>query len=333
MLLQDNATKRPKILTMNTATIHTFHFPATDGYPLGATQFDPLGDCRATLLLLGATAVSRTYYRAFGQYMAARGLRTLTFDYRGIGGSRPESLRGFDASMTDWAQRDAAGALDYVRAHFPNERVIVVGHSFGGQVIGLLDALASADAAVLVAAQLGSLHHWEGMAAVRVHTAMRAILPVTSQVLGWVPGWMGLNEDLPGGVAEEWSRWCRHPNYFLGYVSGAAERFARFKAPTLLYSFTDDDFAPSKAIRALRERLSGASVVHRRIRPVDVGKRSVGHFGFFRESIGVSLWEEVTDFVEDVLTGREVRARNLVSPSSCVLTENDVMKDLEFGRE
>jgi predicted alpha/beta hydrolase len=75
---------------------------ARDGYPLAATVFTPEGTPHGAVLVASATAVPRKIYRGFASYLAERGFAALTLDYRGIGGSRPPSLRGFRARMRDW---------------------------------------------------------------------------------------------------------------------------------------------------------------------------------------------------------------------------------------
>ena len=62
--------------------------PAADGYPLAATLFLPLGAKRHAVLISSATATPRKIYRGFAGYLARRGCAVLTYDYRGIGGSR-----------------------------------------------------------------------------------------------------------------------------------------------------------------------------------------------------------------------------------------------------
>ena len=87
-------------------------FPARDGYRLGGTLYRPSGPCRGAVAIHAATGVPQGYYGAFAAFLASRGLLVLTFDYRGIGRSHPERLRGFPATMRDWAALDGAGALD-----------------------------------------------------------------------------------------------------------------------------------------------------------------------------------------------------------------------------
>src|SRR5262249_35081851 len=76
-----------------------FEVEAADGEVLGATMFPPSGRGLGTVLVHGATAVPQSYYRHFAAFLATRGMRVITYDYRGVGASRPASLRGFSATM------------------------------------------------------------------------------------------------------------------------------------------------------------------------------------------------------------------------------------------
>ena len=79
---------------MNTETVRTdvlvrdTTIAARDGYPLAATVFTPEGPPRGTVLINSATAVPRKIYRGFAAYLAGRGFAALTYEYRGVGGSR-----------------------------------------------------------------------------------------------------------------------------------------------------------------------------------------------------------------------------------------------------
>ena len=47
----------------------------------------------------------------------------------------------------------------------------------------------------------------------RVYTMFNFVgIPLT-RLLGYVPGWSGLGEDLPKGVFEQWVRWVMSERY------------------------------------------------------------------------------------------------------------------------
>jgi len=283
------------------------------------------------VVINGAAAVPQSYYRRFAEHLAASSYRVLTYDYRGIGASRPDRLRGFRASMTDWAMYDARAALDASRREDPELPLVLVGHSFGGQLLGLLDETREAKGAVLVGAQLGYYGHWPMPERLRLALIWKALIPGLTRMFGYLPGKAGLGEDLPRRVAEEWASWCSHPDYLVSEHPFARTRFARFDRPTLFYSFTDDTFAPEAAVDALIARLASAELSHRRLHPRELGAEVIGHFGFFRPRFADSLWREARWFIQDLVEGRRSFSP---SPrrSSFGVSSDEVLADLEYGR-
>lgn len=142
--------------------IDEINFPATDGYALTGTLFLPRGTKRHAVLINSATAVQRKIYRGFASYLAHRGCAVLTYDYRGIGDSRrpamvgynqPKSLVGFKASMSDWAALDVTAAVSWMRERYNTLPLAYVGHSFGGQALGLIANNSEISRAAFVASQ------------------------------------------------------------------------------------------------------------------------------------------------------------------------------------
>jgi predicted alpha/beta hydrolase len=268
--------------------------PATDGFALAASTFEPVQAPRLVVLLVPATGVMRSVYAALAAWLAARGSAAVTWDWRGTGGSRPPSLRGFAASMREhWAQRDFAGVIAWAATRFPGTPLTAVAHSFGGQALGLTPNAALLRAAVTVAAQSGYWGHWRPPAAWRYALLWYVAMPALTHMLGYFPArFFRLGEDLPHGVALQWARWCRTPDY-LGDYTG----HARFTAPLLVYGFSDDPYASPRAVDWLHARYSGARQERRRVTPGDLGVGRIGHFGFFRPE-AAALWREAAAWLE-----------------------------------
>ena len=114
--------------------------PAADNLELAATLFE-LGAAAAgaapLVVIGGATAVKRGYYTRFATYLAEMGHPVLTFDYRGIGGSRRGSLVGSKVRMRDWCILDVPGVLAWAHRTYPQRPIHWVGHSMGGFATGL----------------------------------------------------------------------------------------------------------------------------------------------------------------------------------------------------
>ncbi len=267
--------------------------PARDGYELAAdvTEVGP-----TWVIINAAMATKRSFYGPLAAHLNERGFSTVTWDYRGIGESAPASLRGFEASVSDWVFHDMAGVVDWAADRAGH--VALIGHSIGGQVVGLLDNAARMAGLVTVAAQSG---HWRRQGdgqrlPVLLHSYIT--LPVLAHALGYAP-WskFAAGEDLPKGAALEWARWCRDRKYVLGDDRLPLERYAAFQAPVLAYAMTDDTWGTPASVDAM---MSAYPNLERRDRsPADLGMDRIGHVGAFRPE-AVTLWDEIADWIEQV---------------------------------
>jgi predicted alpha/beta hydrolase len=129
---------------------------ARDGYALAATVFAPQDAPRGAVLINSATAVPRKIYRGFANYLAQQGFTVLTYDYRGTAGlaaALVARLQGADARLGRARCRGRDRPHARGLAALP---LAVVGHSFGGQAVGLAPNNGEITArALLVAAQAG----------------------------------------------------------------------------------------------------------------------------------------------------------------------------------
>ncbi len=103
----------------------------------------------ASLVIAGARGVRQEFYHPFAHYLAANGIHVVTFDYRGMGASRPSSLRGFRADVSSWAEKDLEEMLGRGDAKLP---LLFVGHSLGGRLLGVPASNAQVRAAITVTA-------------------------------------------------------------------------------------------------------------------------------------------------------------------------------------
>jgi predicted alpha/beta hydrolase len=276
-------------------------FPALDGFELAGTLYEPSAelDRGKTVLLASATAVRRRYYHGFARHLADRGLTVLTFDYRGIGDSRPASLKGFRASMRDWGTSDLAGAIAWLTARYPGRPLVGVGHSAGGQLFGLASNNQRLSALLTVGAQHGYWALWPGLRKFAMALLWWIAIPLVTRLFGYFPSrLLGLGAELPKGVALEWASWCRDPAYVNGrHRPPAADAFAAFTGPLRAYSFSDDAYAPPISVDRLAAFYSAATLERRNLTPRDLGVAAIGHFGFFRDDFRSSLWSEAADWL------------------------------------
>lgn len=292
---------------MSDITTASVTFAARDGYLLAGAWHVPSDRPAAAVAVIGsAIGVPQAYYRPFAEHLAASGMGTLTFDYRGIGASRPARLRGFRARLDEWGRWDLSAAIDWV-SQGPGRDLPLgyVGHSVGGQIFGLAENCPRAQAALTVASQDGYWGNWPAPRKYLLAAFWWGVLPPLTGVLGYCPSRaLGLGEDLPAGVGQDWARWARTRGY-LHRCLGDRERqgYRQFRGPLLAYSFADDTFAPRASVEGLLAFYPQAAGEHRHVHPHEIGAQRVGHFGFFRPGQQPTLWRDAAAWLTRQLTG------------------------------
>ena len=138
-------------------TEQTVRVKTEDDYHLAATHFSTADRERSagSVLFSSATAVPQKFYAPCARFFAAEGFDAYTYDYRGIGCSAPPSLRGFDASVRTWAKQDIATMINFVADQHPGRPLTYIGHSVGGQLLGMADSAYRVNRAIFVSAQFG----------------------------------------------------------------------------------------------------------------------------------------------------------------------------------
>ncbi|MDQ0009097.1 putative alpha/beta hydrolase [Luteibacter jiangsuensis] len=279
---------------MDTAALPE-HLTAADGYVLGATRYPAQAPLRGKLIVAGATAVPQGFYQRFASFASARGFDTLTFDYRGIGGSRPPSLKGFRMDLLDWGRLDLAAAIDSM-AQGP-EPLYVVGHSYGGHAFGLLPNHRKVTGFYVFGTGAG----WHGYMPLgerlRVLAMWNLVLPVLTWWKGYCPWEMlRLGEDLPADAYRQWRYWCRFPRYFFDdpAMQGIERSYAEVRTPMVAANALDDLWALPSSRDAFVQAYCNAPLRREDLDPAEVGGK-VGHMGYFRP-LAEPYWQGVLDW-------------------------------------
>ncbi|MGE0497543.1 MAG: alpha/beta fold hydrolase [Ramlibacter sp.] len=264
-----------------------------DGYRLTALRYAAQGPLRGHLIVAGATGTPQLFYKAFAEYASTQGYTVLTLDYRGIGLSRPGSLRGFRMAYLDWARQDLAAAVDHMaRDDVP---LFMVGHSFGGHAFGLLPNHERVARFYTFATGAG-WNGWMPMAErIKVWVMWNLVGPLIIRWKGYL-AWsrLGMGEDLPLDVYREWKHWCRFPRYFFDdpAMPDVAERFGRVTTPIRAANALDDLWAPPASRDAFMAGYRGTPWQAIDIDPQRSGLGAIGHMGYFRRK-AQPLWGEV----------------------------------------
>lgn len=254
-----------------------------------------------TVVVNAATGVHARYYHYFARFLAEHGFNVLTYDYRGIGLSRPGRLRGCGFRWRDWGERDFEAALDFAEK-LGDGPVAVVGHSIGGFLPGFAANARRIDRMLTVGAQYAYWRDYAARERLRLFLKWHLVMPALTAVFGYFPGErLGWLEDLPAGVANEWSFRREHMerSYPARERQAILKSFAAVTAPILAITASDDEFATVAAIRrALRyyRRASATEVV---LSPADLGVDRLGHFDLFHARHASGFWLDALLWLRD----------------------------------
>jgi len=281
-------------------------FPATDGYELGGVHFQALGESAPSVavVLAGGGGVSARRYRHFARFLSSSGIPVLTFDYRGIGRSRPPSLRGFKATIEDWSECDCGGAIAWMRARYCSSELTGITHSIGSLVLGGAKNVSELSQLVFIAPHTGYCGDYAKRVRIPMAVVWHVVMPALTHMFGYFPGRMlRLGEDIPEGMALQWAA-RTSPEFFP--KNGNAEssrarailaRFAGVDVPTLALAFTDDAFATESGARRLLSCYPDIQARFELVEPSATDSRGIGHFGFFRRNADIELWRSVMNFL------------------------------------
>ncbi|MBI3382393.1 MAG: alpha/beta fold hydrolase [Aquabacterium sp.] len=244
------------------------------------------------VLLSPATGVKQHFYLRFVSWLAAQGHDVLVFDYRGIGLSRHGHLKHNKATLAEWGQLDQVAALDWLLQRTGRDQVLMLGHSAGGQMIGLLPNHQRVARLVGVSASTGWFRGMRLGFRLKAHLGLRCLVPLGTLVKGYGPtSAVGLGEDLPAGVARQWGQWCAAGGYATNAIRGKPEQdfHAEVRTPiTVLYA-EDDDIATPTTVADLLRTFPSTQKQAMRIKPASHGLKAIGHIDWFRAS-HQALW-------------------------------------------
>ncbi|MBP2463360.1 MULTISPECIES: alpha/beta fold hydrolase [unclassified Rhizobium] len=273
-----------------------------DGVVLGGHIWPASGPPLASVVINPATGVLARYYHYYAEFLTRHGFDVLTYDYRGIGLSRPASLKGCGYRWRDWGEQDFDAALRFMHDRRPDQPLQVVGHSIGGYLPGLSPNGARIDRMLTVGAQYAYWRDYAPGHRARLFFKWHVVMPVLTAAFGYFPGKrLGWLEDLPAGVANQWSfRGARmemtHP---VGERDEVLRRFAAVTAPILAIAVADDDIGSVAAIRRSLAYYSGAERTEVLLEPAVYGHSRIGHFGLFHARHREEFWNETLRWLKE----------------------------------
>ena len=280
--------------------MESFTLKTKDGFGISATCFRPEFCSKKLLLINSATGVKQQVYFSLAKYMASFGYTVLTYDYRGIGQSKPASLRSFRATMRDWGSLDYRTLTDYIQFQFPEFEKYCLGHSVGALILGMNPESAIFSRFVFVSTQKAFVGNLDFRTATLGYLGFALLLPVTTALWGYFPAHrFGLGESLPKGSAHDWRTLVINRKSTNKLLERNGENFAcSLNQEVLVVRAEDDTWLTEKAVRKLMEETyPNMKPTYRLLATTESKQGEIGHINFFR-SYNRNLWKVVLDYLE-----------------------------------
>ncbi|WP_180012929.1 alpha/beta fold hydrolase [Acinetobacter sp. YH16031] len=274
----------------------TLTLKCQDGYQL-STRFYPVTDAeckKSPILICPATGITKQFYHSFSCWLQTQGYAMLVFDFRGIGESLKGSVKQSKASIVQWGQLDIPAAIDALLAKTQAAKVILLGHSAGGQLLGIVPNYAKVEKVVAIAGSTGHIKGLRGRTKLLAPVMFNIIFPLARITKGYGPTQaIGMGENLPKDVAREWAEFCSRPGYVINAIgkkiAPAHDYHAQITCPITSIWASDDEIATQANVKDLLRLYPKAVTEMIELKPQEYGHKGIGHMLMFKNS-HQNLW-------------------------------------------
>lgn len=260
---------------------------------LSATLFDDNNN-ETVLIIASATGVKQEYYSKFAKFAENNGITVITFDYNGIGRSLKKPIKELKIDAAYWGSNDLESIIQYTINNYPKSKKVIIGHSIGGQLIGLAKSSNRLDKIILVAAQSGYWKYWKGIERIKMWFNWYILFPFLITTFGYLKSKkISGMENLPRNVANQWRNWGKNREYIFSDKFIIETFYETIKTNITAYSIDDDDFAPKEAVKWMTEKYKNAKIKSVHLNPIDFQTNKIGHFGIFKDRFKKTIWTQI----------------------------------------
>lgn len=259
-----------------------------DGYSLSGHFFKTeQANSKLPILLCPATGIVQQFYFKFCTWLSEQGHDVLIFDYRGIGQSLQGNVKHSNARIQDWGQLDIPAALDWLTLHSNSPQAVLLGHSAGGQLTGIMPNYQKVAKVVAIAGSTGHVKGLKGKTKWLAPILFKGYMPLNIKLYGHANNKkIGWGEDLPKGVALQWAHWCSKPGYVANSLGKSITQHYHDEicCPITVIHASDDDIATPANVADLLRLYPNAPTKTIYLQPHEQGVNDIGHMNLFRQS-------------------------------------------------
>lgn len=269
-------------------SVDSFWISCKDGYQLAA-QYYPAQDQSKPypILICPATGITKNFYHAFASWLNQQGYSVLSFDFRGIGESLHGQLKDSTANINDWGLLDIPAAIEVLLERTHAQKVIIIGHSAGGQLLGIVPNYHKVAKVVAIAGSTGHVKGLKGKTKFLAPVMFNVIFPVSSLLKGYgATQFIGMGENLPKNVAKQWAEFCSQPGYVMNAIGKTIfhDYHHEIQCPITSFRASDDEIATQTNVEGLLSLYPNAPTKLIELKPKQYGYKYIGHMLMFKKS-------------------------------------------------
>jgi len=270
-----------------------------DQYQLSAHIFKPEKSNEKIILINSATGVKQQVYFSFAQFFAEQGFTVITYDYRGIGLSKPEKMRNFKASMRTWGSKDFKRLTEFILENFPDYQKFCLGHSVGALIIGMNENSKVFERFIFVATQNAFIGNLKWKTKLEAFLGFGFAQPFFSELFGYFPAhWFGLGESLPKNCAYDWRTLILNRKSTGKLLLKTNDYSKELNQKVLVLYAEDDVWLTDKGVKSLlNDVYPNLKPDYRFLQTSESEKGEIGHVNFFR-SYNKKLWNIILNEIK-----------------------------------
>lgn len=278
-------------------TFESLTITCKDGYSLSGRFYAASATQKKNypVLICPATGITQNFYHAFAEWLITQGYEVLSFDFRGIGRSLHGPLSQSEASIVDWGKLDIPAAIETLLYKTRADQVILVGHSAGGQLLGIVPNHEKVAKVVAVSGSTGHVKGLKGRTKLLASVMFNVLFPLARITKGYAPTQaIGMGENLPKDVAKQWAQFCRKPGYVINAIGKSVfeDYHTQISCPITVLWSSDDEIATEANVKDLLRLYPNADTQMIELKPKSYGHKTIGHMLMFKKS-HQNLWSVI----------------------------------------
>jgi len=250
-----------------------------DGHSTELTLF-PSGDpSDPVVLCLPAMGVRSGYYELLADSLVEARMNAVLVDLRGSGSSSVRPGRRVSFGYADILELELPAIVESVCRQFAVDRIVVLGHSLGGQ-LGLMLAATSSRVSHVVVVAGGSAWYrrMRGIRALGRFLGLQ-LLFATTLLWGYLPDWFPFAGREARHVILDWGFEAMTGRYRITRTTVDYEKaLGESAVPTMFVALAGDALVPRPNMEHLAAKLDAADVVWRDVPPAALGLATADHF-------------------------------------------------------